>query len=152
MKIRRCFALATLALSALLFAATSPRAQAGSGLPPANVLEILKARCARCHGGQYPTAGMSFESKAVLASLAGRPSGEKPGLKIIDPADPDRSYLLAKVRGDEGIVGKRMPLDGDPLSASEISVLTLWARSLKGTSPAASADVAAPVPAPAAKP
>jgi hypothetical protein len=93
---------------------------------------------------------VSFESKATLASLAGRPSGEKPDLKIIDPADPDRSYLLAKVRGEEGIVGKRMPLDGDPLPASEISVLADWARSLKGTSPAAPAAAAAP--ARAAKP
>jgi hypothetical protein len=133
----------------LVFLAPSARAQGNSGLPPANVLKILKARCTRCHGGQYPSAGMSFESKANLASLAGRPSGEKPDLKIIDPADPDRSYLLAKVRGEEGIVGKRMPLDGDPLSSSEISVLTAWARSLNGTSPA---PPSGPAPSPAAKP
>ncbi len=150
MKTCRCLILAVLAMFVLIFMAPPARAQEGPGLPPASVLKILKARCARCHGGQYPAAGLSFESKATLASLAGRPSGEKPDLKIIDPADPDRSYLLAKVRGEEGIVGKRMPLDVDPLPASEISVLADWARSLKGTSPAAPAAAAAP--APAAKP
>lgn len=152
MKTCRCLILAVLAMFVFIFMAPPARAQEGPGLPPAPVLKILKARCARCHGGQYPAAGLSFESKATLASLAGRPSGEKPDLKIIDPADPDRSYLLAKVRGEEGIVGKRMPLDGDPLLASDISVLADWARSLKGTSPAAPAAAAAPAPAPAAKP
>jgi hypothetical protein len=148
--IRRCSILAFLSFTTLVFLlAPSARAQADSGLPPAPVLKILKARCARCHGGQYPSAGMSFESNATLASLAGRPSGEKPELKIIDPSDPDRSYLLAKVRGEAGIAGKRMPLDGDPLPASDIAVLAAWARGLKGMPPGASAD---PAPAPAAKP
>jgi len=143
--IRRCPILVFLAFILVVLAAPTASAREGSGFPPAGVLKILNARCTRCHGGQYPSAGMSFESKATLASLAGRPSGEKPELKIIDPADPDRSYLLAKVRGEEGIAGKRMPLDGDPLPASEIAVLSDWARSLKGTPPAASTGAPAAV-------
>jgi hypothetical protein len=48
-----------------------------------------------------------------------------PELFRIEPGDPANSYLLRKVVGT-GIVANRMPLNGSPLSDSEIALLRQW--------------------------
>jgi len=43
-----------------------------------------------------------------------------------DPNDPDGSYLMAKLRGEEGILGARMPIGGAPLSDEELATISDW--------------------------
>ena len=45
--------------------------------------------------------------------------------QLIAPGDPVNSYLLMKVRGDERIVGDRMP-PGMPLEAEQIALIETW--------------------------
>jgi hypothetical protein len=62
-----------------------------------NVKRILKHNCsaAGCHFGKYPPAGLSLEPERFPASVVGVASQEKPGSLIVDPAAPEKSYLLA---------------------------------------------------------
>ena len=56
-------------------------------------------------------------------------------LKLVDTKNPEKSYLLMKVRGDKGIVDQRMPVDAPPLKAEEIEVVEKWVASLKVPAP-----------------
>jgi hypothetical protein len=110
-----------------------PQAQA-----PAGIRTIIRQNCSvsGCHSGKYPAANMSFELDHFPASIINTPSLEVPELKIVDPAAPEKSYLIMKVRGEPGIVGKRMPANRDPLTEQQILELEDWIRSLKPEPPA----------------
>jgi hypothetical protein len=53
-----------------------------------------------------------------------------PGLDLIEPGDPDNSYLYLKLVGDDRIEGARMPynpLTGEgELSESELGDILTW--------------------------
>jgi len=97
-----------------------------------NVKRLVKQDCtaAGCHSGKYPAVGLSLEPDRFPASVVGVASQEKPGSLIVDPAAPEKSYLLAKIKGEPGIVGKRMPLNRDPLTEEKIRQVEGWAKSL----------------------
>ncbi len=90
-----------------------------------------------CHQGKYPAMNMSFEPDKIIGSTINVPSKEKPDLKIINTAEPIKSYLLMKIRGDKDIGGKRMPLNATPLKDADIQAIQNWVNSLKGTPSAA---------------
>src|SRR4030042_5448209 len=75
---------------------------------PANIKSIIKQNCSvsGCHSGKYPAAGHNFEPDEFAAAVVNAPSREIPDLKIVDVAAPEKSYLLAKIKGEPGIVGK----------------------------------------------
>ena len=97
-----------------------------------NVKRIVKQNCsvAGCHSGKYPPAGLSLEPEGFPASVVGVASQEKPGSLIVDPAAPEKSYLLAKIKGEPGIVGARMPAKRDPLLEADIKQIADWIKSL----------------------
>jgi len=104
---------------------------------PSNIKSIIKQNCSvsGCHSGKYPAAGQNFEPNKFAATVVDAPSQEMPGLKIVDAATPEKSYLLAKIKGEPGIVGKRMPANRDPLSEEQIRLIEDWIKSLgTGTS------------------
>jgi hypothetical protein len=74
---------------------------------------------------------LSFEPDKLPGSALNVPSREKPELKIIDAAAPEKSYLLMKIRGDKEIDGRRMPLNGAPLKETEFKAFQDWIMSLK---------------------
>jgi hypothetical protein len=109
--------------------------QGSNGSPaklPANIKNIIKQNCSvsGCHSGKYPAAGHNFEPDKFAATVVDTPSAEMPGLKIVDAATPEKSYLLAKIKGEPGIVGKRMPANRDPLSEDQIRQIEDWIKSL----------------------
>ncbi len=71
---------------------------------------ILAKRCAGCHSGANPKAGLSVTSREGL-------------LKVIVPGNSSRSLLLQRVTGK---IGPRMPLQGPGLSDAEIKSLSDW--------------------------
>lgn len=77
---------------------------------------ILAARCAPCHSGAKPAAGLSLASRAL--ALAGGASGP-----AIAPGDSAGSLLLLKVTGQRGAI---MPASGEPLTAAQIATLRAW--------------------------
>ena len=47
----------------------------------------------------------------------------------MQPGDPERSYLILKLRGDPTIAGARMPFDGPPyLTSEQIEGIAAWIR------------------------
>ena len=91
---------------------------------PDGVRTLVKKRCVKCHKGKFPPKGLNLEP-ANVAAILDRPSSEVPSLKIVDTKAPETSYLLKKIRGESGIVGKPMPL-GKTLAAEERQILETW--------------------------
>ena len=79
----------------------------------ADVLPILKASCARCHGNAGDLALDNYT--AVMAGAKGKP--------VVVPGDPGASDLAKYVEGSKA---PRMPLGADPLPASQISAIRDW--------------------------
>ncbi|UCF05678.1 MAG: hypothetical protein JSV33_01170 [bacterium] len=89
---------------------------------------ILKKGCSisGCHRGSYPKAKLNLEPEKWLEEMKDVPSRQKQEIALIDTTDPEKSYLLWKIRGDEGIAGKRMPIQAAPLTGEEITTLRLY--------------------------
>ena len=82
----------------------------------AEVHPILAARCAPCHSGAKPAAGLSLISRALM--LAGGASGP-----AIVPGASGASLLIEKISGQRGAI---MPASGEPLAAAQIATLRAW--------------------------
>ena len=92
----------------------------------AQVSGVFSVSCALsgCHSGGEPTADMSLEGD-FAARIIGVASGQRPDLKLVDPGNPDSSYLLIKVRGDDEIVSQQMP-PGKVLPAEQVEIIRAW--------------------------
>ena len=88
--------------------------------------EIFTPKCATsaCHGGNNPAANLSLRA-GDIAQIVGASSAARPDYKLIAPGDPVNSYLLMKLRGDEGIAGDRMP-PARALEPEEIALVEAW--------------------------
>jgi hypothetical protein len=61
--------------------------------------------------------------------LVNQPASENSTLDRVEPGDPQRSYLILKLRGDPSISGARMPFDGPPyLRPEQIEGIAAWIR------------------------
>jgi hypothetical protein len=100
---------------------------------PDNVKSIIGRSCSvsGCHQGKYPAGNMRLEPGKFFSSTLNAPSQEVAGQKIIDTSAPEKSYLLAKIKGEPGIIGARMPAGPAPLPADEIKTIEAWILSLK---------------------
>ena len=92
----------------------------------AEVSQIFAVSCVTsgCHSGGDPVAGLSLEGD-FAAHIVGVASEQRSDLKLVDPGNPDKSYLLMKVRGDDEIISQRMP-PGAPLSAEQVEIIRAW--------------------------
>jgi mono/diheme cytochrome c family protein len=99
---------------------------------PDEVKALFKGHCVGCHKGVFAPRGMKLGADALPGSVLNVASKEKPDLKRIAPGSPETSYLLMKVRGAEGISGKRMPPPPKtPLTSDEIALLEKWVAGLE---------------------
>lgn len=99
---------------------------------PDSVQAVFTARCAKagCHVTGTAAFNEVLETGASYAATVNVPSGERPAFMRIRPFLPDSSYLVKKIRGDAGIAGSRMPLDGPPfLSPADSSTIVNWVSS-----------------------
>lgn len=69
--------------------------------------------------------GLNFTAGALEESTVGVTSRQT-GQPLIAPGEPDRSYLIRKVEGAEGIVGGKMPVVGSELDIDELAMLKAW--------------------------
>ena len=92
----------------------------------AQVSEVFAMSCAfsGCHSGEEPAAGLSLEGD-FAARIVGVASEQRSDLKLVDPGNPNKSYLLIKVRGDDAIISQQMP-PGNPLSAEQVEIIRAW--------------------------
>jgi hypothetical protein len=81
--------------------------------------------CTECHIGASAPQGLRLDAANSYALLVGVASAEQPSLERVEPSDPDASYLIQKLEGTAAF-GNQMPLDGTPLSQSDINVIRQW--------------------------
>jgi len=120
---------------------------AGQPSPPTASLQkdvqpIFDARCGGgCHlasddagGGcaAAPAAGLSLCATDSWASLVGRLSNQTDSLRLVEPGDSARSYLLRKLLPATasggpiaGVYGQREP-PGDPLPVDQLRLIAAW--------------------------
>ncbi|RMG99260.1 MAG: hypothetical protein D6705_03690 [Deltaproteobacteria bacterium] len=85
--------------------------------------------CSMCHSGGDEGDPAALDLSGPPSSLLGVRSAVN-GRPLVVPGKPDESYLLAKIRGDEGIDGERMPIGDDPLSDEAIAAVEAWIAAL----------------------
>jgi hypothetical protein len=126
---------------ALLAAACGPRpereGEAGDSTPGEGevaivafepVAAILEATCATaaCHAASRGAGQLVLSPDQARESLVDAPSNQQDGATLVIPGDPDGSYLMAKLRGEDGIRGARMPIGQSPLSDEEMATIADW--------------------------
>jgi hypothetical protein len=88
-----------------------------------------RVACTNCHTnvGRNPAGGLNLLSSVAYDQLVNTSSTQRPGVPRVVPGDPDGSYLVQKVEGRSGIVGRRMPIAGPPyLTDGQILILRRW--------------------------
>lgn len=78
-----------------------------------DIQPILEGRCAKCHGGEFPTEGLNMATYETL--MAGSQNGQ-----VIIPGDSNNSLLFEKVESGE------MPKRGSALTAEQIELIQQW--------------------------
>ena len=75
--------------------------------------EIFTPICAKagCHDAVTASGGQVLAAGRAYAEIVRHPAQGRPDLNRIEPGDPERSYMVKKLRGDPDIVGSQMPFD-----------------------------------------
>ncbi len=77
---------------------------------------ILAGKCAPCHGGEHPQAGLNLETREGM--LKGGVTGP-----AIVPGSAKDSLLVKRISGH---LGARMPMNAEPLSGQQIDEIAAW--------------------------
>jgi mono/diheme cytochrome c family protein len=125
------------------------------GPPPNSDFEEIQATiftpiCSQCHIGANAPQGMRLDAANSYAMIVNVPSNEVPGLMRVNPGNPDASYLVQKIQGNNA-VGARMPFGGPYLPQERIDLVRRWIAA-GAPAPAAVSNkltVASTIPAPA---
>lgn len=95
----------------------------------ARIKLIFEFNCGGCHNEQGPQGDLTLLGEGVYERLL-QPSTQLPDMRLIEPGDPDNSYLYLKLIGDERIEGLTMPynpLTGQgSLSQAELADIETW--------------------------
>ena len=103
----------------LMLVSASATADEGRGVSfEHDVRPILIRHCDRCHGAKNREADLQLNRRA---SVLNRLDSQEP---IIVSGHADQSLLIQRLTDSEA--GDLMPLDGEPLTHNEISLLTRW--------------------------
>lgn len=98
--------------------------------------ELVFARsCAfdSCHGPVGPKEGLSLHDEAAVVAAIGTPSKQRPELALIEPGNPDASYIVLKLRGEDIAMfessgarpSEAMPPEA-PLCAGKVELIEEW--------------------------
>jgi hypothetical protein len=88
-----------------------------------------RTSCVTCHTstGRTPSGGLNLNHDVAYDQLVNVPVREKPGATRVIPGDVENSYLIQKLVGLTGIVGRRMPQNGPPyLTDGQILIIKRW--------------------------
>jgi hypothetical protein len=99
----------------------------------ANILESSdaagRAACIGCHTsiGRAPAGGLNLNHDVAYDQLVNVASRGKAGAIRVIPGDSENSYIVHKLEGRAGIVGRRMPFAGAPfLTDGQMLILKRW--------------------------
>ncbi len=95
--------------------------------------ELFAKSCAisGCHAGDAPTGGLSLEPAVAWKNLVGvapeNVAAATEGLQRVMPGQPERSFLLMKLRGQLGANhGAQMPLGSATLDSGKLEFIRQW--------------------------
>lgn len=96
-----------------------------------HIQPTFTASCATggCHVGVTPAADLNLSQGQAHAEIVNVASSQVPHLMLIEPNDPDSSYLMIKLLGDAGLIAgvpSQMPLSGPALRAGQLDTIGLW--------------------------
>jgi hypothetical protein len=91
------------------------------------ILPIFGDSCAlpTCHMGPINAGGLNLTHEQAYNSIVNVPSSQMSSLVRIKPFDPNNSYLIRKIKGED-INGSRMPQDMPPLTVDVIALFENW--------------------------
>ncbi len=89
--------------------------------------DVFNVSCATsgCHSGTSAPLGLNLDAGKAYDKLVGQPSLQINGLQLVEPNNPDASYLVHKLEGTQG-GGVQMPLGKPPVSASQLALIRQW--------------------------
>ena len=123
------FAVMIAGLSAACTRVEVPVVPAEQSVSYAEHLEpLVIARCLSCHTAEEPEARLVLEVGTGYDQLVGRASIQVPELAIVQPGDPQASYLWRKLTHDVEI-GRGMPrsvVGSIELPADELELYRRW--------------------------
>jgi hypothetical protein len=88
-----------------------------------------RTSCVTCHTAARAnfTAGLNLDHAVAYAQLVNVASRERADLLRVAPGNPDASYIVHKIEGQPGIIGRRMPFNGPPfLTGGQILIMRRW--------------------------
>ncbi len=95
--------------------------------------EVFTPFCADCHSSSGSASNLELRLDSEQNSydtLVGDDregvESEQNSLRLVDPGNPDISYIVWKVENNSNIEGDRMPLNGGRLSTGRINLLRDW--------------------------
>ena len=107
-------------------------AKAQSKISFANTIEpVLVASCtlSSCHTPINPPNELVLAKGLAYRNLVNLWAVEVNTMRLVEPGDPETSYLMHKLRGthiDVGGVGERMPFDLPALTDDQIATIAAW--------------------------
>ena len=94
---------------------------------------VFDKSCANsvCHAAPANSAGLSLEYRFSYDDLVGivpqNPAAAAAGMKLVDPGNPENSFLLTKLIGPESPdQGSRMPFGGGMIHNGKINAIRTW--------------------------
>jgi len=113
-----------------------------------DVVKIFEYDCATsgCHRGRRPKKRLNLEADQMVKAMVNVTSIGIDSLKLVDLENPEKSYLLMKIKGGEGIVDDRMPIEAPPLPDAQIQTIEDWIMRLAEVEKMKKAE-AQPIPA-----
>jgi len=109
-----------------------PASVHGQAASYSDATAVFALSCATqgCHTGNPPTSTPdTFDLEYAYDALVGQPAIQVPSMPLIDPGNPDHSYVVLKIRGTAsgaGGVATRMPLNAQPLSDEDQATVESW--------------------------
>lgn len=90
--------------------------------------EIFSQSCTQCHAGNGAPQGLDLSEGNAYDNLVNVQSSEVSDLDLVEPGNPDDSYLVIKLEGGarmaEGTA--QMPLGAPSLSQDKIDLVRQW--------------------------
>ena len=118
-----------LAVSLLMAPLTSGAGEGETVSFQADLLPVLKARCAVCHMTGKEPGGMALTPDNAWPDLVSQDAFGAAGWQRVAPGDPDASYLMHKLWGSHRSVGgsgSRMPMHQPALPKSVQEQFASW--------------------------
>lgn len=94
----------------------------------ADIEPMLVADCTSmgCHGAPVPQEGLDLRAGHGYDELVGVAASQCGDLLLVEPGQPDTSYLLDKLLGVDQCFGTRMPKAAPAYSAAQLDLVTAW--------------------------